>query len=469
MSVNYFTIPDKLSPHEAESVVHAAKLSGADELIIFHDLGVDPFCAAYREKLLSLFRAAMRHKIKIFLADDSFTYSGTAFGALSSVPDLWSRALFMVERAELSEGEIPLWEGGEKCVVARTVPPSDKYPNSHYPALPDPLAYDLAKDIYMRFIHEYKKFVGYEFCGFISFDPSHSPPMDEYVPYFDGIFDAFYERYSVSLDIPALFSKSAERARYLSVCNKLLEKNYLEPLRKLCEENALSFRVLSKADLTFVRSFKDLSASVLTKTAPCLSFSVFDETAKTLSNIRAFLNSLSEDIPRIIMGSEVTVPEGGCVLVNDADSTLTATITLPEGEYFVKDAEKSAVYEFKSGSYTFSPHAFLCITNEGSSFPDPLPIRVGGVMTCEFGDISELGFHNDGDSVIFDLPDEDLSNKALVFEGDITSLKVKIGSVNHFLISPPLLLPLFDFYRGFSVAALSSGGTVEKVFVASLK
>ena len=470
MSGNYFTIPDILSPHEADAAVRAAKLSGAEEFIVLHEPGVDPFCAAYREKLLALFRAAMRHKIKILIADDNFTYSGTAFGALSSVPDLWSKALFMIKKSSLSEEEVPIWEDGEKCVVVRTVPPSDKYPNSHYPALSDPLAFDLAKEsIYMRFIREYKKFVGFEFSGFVSFDPSFSPPMDECLPYFEGLFDAYYEKYSVSPNLPALFSDEDEKARYLFVCDDLLKKNYLEPIGDLCEENALSFRVLSKNDLSFVRSFNDISDAILKKTQALFSFSVFDETAKTFSNVRAFLDTLSEDLPRIKLNSEVTVPEGGCVLVNDSDEEVKAFITLPEGEYFAKDAEKSSVYDFKSGSYTFSPHAFLCITNDGSSFPDPLPIRIGGVRTCEFYDSHDLSFRAKGDEASFDLPDEDLSGSALVFEGDITSLKVKIGSVSHFFVSPPFCLPLFDFYRGFSVTTLSNGGSIEKVTISSIK
>ena len=470
MIINYFTIPEFLSPHEADAAVHAAKLSGADSLFVFHERDTDPFCAAYHEKLLALFRAAMRHKIKIFLSDDSFPYSGTAFGALSSVPDLHSKALFMTERSSLSEEEVPLWEDGEKCVVVRTMPPSDKYPNLYYPCLSDPLAFELVREsVYVRFIREYKKFVGYEFKGFVSLRPSFSPPMDECVPYFDKALDAFCEKYGALPNLPALFSDSGEKERYLSACAEMLERNYLGPIKALCGENSLAFHVLTEKDFTFVRSLKDLSHSMFKKTQPLLSFSVFDEMAKTISSIRNFVLDISDILPRIALTSDVQAPQGGCVFVNDSDEERTFVITLPEGEYFAHDAEKNAVYEFKSGSYTFSPHAFLCVSDEGSPFPDPLPIRIGGVRTCEFSGAKSLSFRSDSDNISFALPDEDLLDKALVFEGDITSLRVKIGNVSHFLVSPPFLLPLFDFYRGFSVAAMPNGGSIGKVTISSLK
>lgn len=495
--LNWYRIPESLSPREAESAVYAAKMSGADKIALFHEENVDPFSARYKEKLLALFRAALRHEVKIYLADDCFPYSGTAFGQLSSVTDLWARAVYEIDKKNLYEGEIPIWEEGEKCAVARVLPPRDEYPYSHYPDLLNPLAAEMVKEsVYEKFIKEYKKFAGYEFAGFVISRPCFKPPSDDAIPYSESI-----KKY----DIKEILKGGAEREKYFLHLADALEQNYILPLKELCEKYSMGLCIVpcekgasrrfaeaesavyilkdddknginkEKSDgaegapgaYLLAEGIADFSTALVEKRPLALRLERWGETEKILGNMRESCEKWreKESIGRVLEDGEKIELEDGrdYTLINHSDDYLSVEITAGN-ERVVSDPEKDALYKFENGEYIFSPHAFLFVSqNAPDMFTEALPIRVGGVRTRPRPETARaIGFTEDeGGRISFRLPDFELSGKALEFTGEFDSVTIKIGSVKATLISPPYCVPLFDFYGGYSVSAEVLGGKIK--------
>lgn len=481
--INCITIPDNFSPRDADNAVRAALLSGADSLIIRHNKNAAPFSAAYREKLLCIFRSAYRHKIKIYLSDDSFPYSGTAFGQMGSVTDLRAKALFLVDVSDLSEGESPLAAQGASAVVAKALPDNEAYPFLHYPDLTLPESAQMVLDfVYRPFLKEYNKFAGYEFAGFVSFSPCFASPFEDILPYSE-------EALTLSgCDPFAIFDDDAVKEKYLSFCQSVFEKNFLAPLKAFCVQNALSFNVIPKnkksaskgfcerenaisaAQASVALSFSDIVEAFVNGSECMLSLYAWDEYSRRLSALRRFLSGISPSIIYTEENEEIALNKASeLFVVNTAERVVKTRISIPKGEAFLlSDFESDSLYRLDSAfECEFSPFGFLYLIPASEKlYADPLPVSVSGVrLWAKSGKPVPLAFSESGGTASFTLPDEPIFGKCLDFEGDFSSLKINLGSMRHFLITPPFCVSLFDFCRGASCTAEALGGNITGVYI----
>ncbi len=474
--INYIQIASALSPHEADSLIAASIKSGAEKIIILPEEGAEPFSASSRQKLLSLLRSAYKRKALLYISDDFFPYSGTAFGNLSSVPSLWPREIKKICKDDLKDGDEVIGELSGSLIVSRTAEPDESYPYKHYPNLTDPYAAELVIDFfYKRLISEYEKFVPYELHGFAAVKPSFMPPFGEILPYNKEAFSRIDKK-----ELSALFSNSPVRDKYLSAVRECFEKNYLLPLKSFCESKKLEFLFSGwekGASNTFCQNessvflsesfpssgLSNLSLEALKKRDAILRVSPSSPCGEALASLRKFLHNLPENTVRLTLSEETAVlPEGdNFLLVNDFEEKASYNIVPPEGSWLISDPEEKALYPFDGGrAYEFSPGGFLFISRGEAHSTDDLPVRVGAVRTSPQGEpLFELNLSSPV------LPDSPLFGTQLEVEGSFECLKVQISSVNKTLLSAPFTVPLFEFCRGANVYLTPFNGDISRIFV----
>ncbi len=474
--INYIQIPSALSPREADSLIAAAVKSGAKKIIILPEADAEPFSASSRQKLLSLFRSAYKRKALLYISDDFFPYSGTAFGNLSSVSSLWPREIKKICQNELKDGDVCLGELSDYLIVSRTAEPDENYPYKHYPNLTDPYAAELVIDFfYKRLISEYEKFVPYELRGFAAVKPSFMPPLGDILPYNEEAFSIINKK-----ELSELFSNGPVRDKYLSAIQECFEKNYLLPLKSFCENHKLDFifsgwekgasnSFCQKESAFFLpESFpssdlSNLSREALKKRDAILSVSPASPFDEEFSSLRKFLGSIPENTVRLTLSEGTAVlPEGdNFLLVNASEDKSSYNIVPPSGSWLITDPEEKAFYPFDSGrAYEFSPGGFLFISRGEALSIDELPVRVGAVRTSPQG---EPLFELNVSSPV--LPDAPLFGTQLEVEGSFECLKVQISSVNKTLLSAPFTVPLYEFCRGANVYLTPFNGDISRILV----
>lgn len=459
--LNYIRISEHLTPKGADEALLAAKKSGADGVLMLFEAGENPFSGKTREKLLSVFRAAVRHKIKVFLADDSFSYSGTAFGELSSVKELNCRCLFECGEEEITEGDTVLEKKSGRAVCARFLAENKGYPYGAYPDLLNPYATELIiENVYDKFVREYKKFAGYEFAGFICIAPSYTAPFEGLLPYSEGISE-----------------DKNEKERYIAACRSLLEKNFAMPIKKFCRENALDI-IFTPCETGLTEEFckresavdldmcllgedkKTIALSALLGKDCIFGFEKWDDEAEYLSRIRRFLHE-ARGIERIECdGEEIALSgERDVLIINNSDERKEVSIT-GGAALAAADPERNEQYEFEDDVYCeFSPYSFLCLKKKAGGFSEPLPVRVGGVRTKRRAENAVEIAHEGGRFV---LPDEPLNGKYIEIYGEFSRAEIRIGSSVIKLFSAPFTAELFDFQRGAS-GKVETDGQIDKI------
>ncbi|MBQ7876470.1 MAG: hypothetical protein IJ316_04190 [Clostridia bacterium] len=492
----YFKIKEDMTPRDASDILAQAKKAGYDDVLVYHHENADITKAKYKEQLLSVFRAAYRHKVGLYIADDRYDFSGTGFGQLSSVKSLWQKIMVVKTKDQVLEGEEILLENEGECVVVTLPKESDKFPYGHMPDLTNPQCAKLIiESVYKPLINEYKKFVGYEFKGFLCNHPIDDAMEYEGAPYCKETLEKFMES---TLDCGDLFAVAEMEESAAGGWGEYLEEHSIDesfamPLKKFCDENGLEFALVSGSD-SVSHTFGEENASIYLNPFEdeCYHPEVHDgegalwaykyksePVIKIMPNMEKFRNigKIFEEYPdcecvkigRIYQCDNVLVnTDKDCYIIENSNAINSVSLSfLFEGEWCVYDWEKDELYDFEhKATYTFPPCGFMCIVRKTDTmYTDKLPVRVGSVVTWDYEEKQTLEFEKRDNKYAFYLPDESLSDKAIMIEGDAESMRVKLGAMEHYLTEKPYIMPLFDFQRDAGCLIEVIDGTIDKIAI----
>lgn len=470
----YFKIEEDMTPRDASEKLEMAKKAGYNDVLVYHHEGADITKASYKEQLLSVFRAAYRHKVGVYLADDRYDFSGTGFGQLSSVKSLWQKVMVIKEKEDVKEGEEILLEKEGKCIAAAYPEASDKFPYGHMPDLTNPQCATLIiESVYKSFIQEYKRFVGYEFKGFLCNCPVYN--MAEYgtVPYCRKA----AEKARVDWDLSAIGDE------YYDFAREAMEKNFVLPLKTFCDENNLEFAVATGKDSISEKFGKENSDLFLN---PEGSNCYMPKITNVYEAVEHAYKYNREPVVKIGYGMEkisqvsrffkacpdcavvdvkafCDTGKNGYVIVNNSEESVSLGL-LPMADWVIYDWEKGEVCDFEKKTYTFYPKSFLCIRKRTADmYPEVLPVRVGGVVSGEYEVEKTLKFEREGNVVKVMLPEEDLAGKCIEFAGDTGYVKIKLGYNEYSFNYDGKVLPLYEFLCGVNCIAQEYEGKIEEI------
>lgn len=469
----YFKIEEEFSPRDASDVLETAVKAGYNRVILLHQTEADIKRAWYKERLMSVFRAAYRHKAQIYIADDSFMYSGTAFGELSSVSDMWLKKLVKLKSEDVGEEEV-LGESNGESIVVRNVEEDEKYPYRHYVDLTNPYAAQMViESVYEPLCREYEKFMGYEFKGFISINPCYI--VSEDVPYSKAALEKMGE-----VNLFALFDKGEEYEKYLLKIRECMEEGYLRELKLFCEMKNLEF-IVCGGENSAGREFLDkyslypvtntlgegvlMGADSVKKVSEAAMEGVdcvlcVNSVMKKIHSIKEEILSIKPDCKKTDI-YELDLSGNECLVTNMTDTVRSVGFLIED--WCIAD-DKGEVYETEKTTYTFHPYSFLyLVKKESGMYPEKLPVKIGGVEIGEWEADTEIEFTRSDNIYGFYLPDMPLFEKHISFEGDFEFLRVRIGSMEECLVQAPFIMPLFDFLREARGGVEAIGGTITKI------
>ncbi len=492
----YFKIKEDMTPRDASDILAMAKKAGYDDVIVYHHENADITKAKYKEQLLGVFRAAYRHKVGLYIADDRYDFSGTGFGQLSSVKSLWQKIMVVKNKDEILEDDEILCEDKGECVVATFPKEIDKFPYGHMPDLTNPeCARLIIESVYKPLINEYKKFVGYEFKGFLCNHPINDVMEYEGAPYCKNTLDKFMKS---TLDCGNLFAVAAMEECAAGGWGEYLEEHSIDesfvlPLKNFCDKNGLEFALVSGQD-SVTQTFGKENATIYLNPLgdECYHPEVCDgyealwaykyksePVIKIMPNMEKFRNIgkiFNEypdcecvDIGQVSKyGKTLVNTDKDCYIIQNPNTKYSVSLSfLLEGDWCVYDWEKDELYDFESkAAYTFPPCGFMCIVKKTDSmYTDKLPVRVGSVVTWDYVEKQTLEFEKRDNKYAFYLPDESFTDKAVMIQGDAECMKVKLGAMEHYLTEKPYIMPLFDFQRDAGCLIEAIDGTVDKIII----
>lgn len=482
----YFKIEENMTPREVSDKLAMAKKAGYDDVIVYHHEGADITKSAYKEQLLSVFRGAYRNKVGIYIADDRYDFSGTGFGQLSSVKDLWQKVMVVKKKDEAWEGEEVLCERADECVVAVLPEYLDKFPYGHMPDLTNPECASLIiESVYKPLINEYKKFVGYEFKGFLCNCPICD--IEEYnaAPYSEEAVEK-YKEYCPDYD---LFDVAAMgKDEYYEFLVKTMEESFVLNLKSFCDENNLEFAIATGTSSVSTKFGEENSSIFINPYGkdcymPEIT-NVYEAVVRSYKHKQEPVVKIGDGMEKISMVGRffeacpdcevVDLKEfkdngkDGYVLVNNTKDCISLGF-LPEGEWVIYDWEKGDVCDFaEKKTYKFYPYSFLCIRRKTKEmYPDSTPVRVGGVVTGDWEEEKALQFTGEDNIITFRLPEDSLAGKCIELTGDFSCLKVKLGYNEHSFTYEGCVLPLYDFLCGVECTAQVSGGKINEIKILS--
>lgn len=464
----YYKINEYTNPRSASDAFKTIKKSGFDSALIFHEKNADLKSAAYKEKLMALFRGAYRHKLKLFIADDNGEFSGTAFGEMASVYDL--RRKEILETDTPMETDVILSEKGEEYTVARCM-------TDGFPDLTNPLATELITDsVYSPLLREYSKFAGYEFAGFVCKKPIVF--FTDKVLYSTAAVEKFEEKYSRKPDFTALCKKGEEYEKYCALIEKCVEENYVLPIKEYCDSKKMKFIVsggensvndafaknksyipIGSGKYSIAENTKDAICTLCNGAVPIVGAS---DGMKKVSELMDFFEGECEKLPRYDVDNLKESKEG-CIIVNMTDEVKERGF-LFEDDYMVLDWEKGEYYSLdKKTTYTFYPYGFMCIFKKNDDYLPSLPLRVGSVLCGEYEPYKSVDFEVRENKYAFYLPDESLAGKGIELVGDCEYMKLKLGTMEQCFITKPYIVPLFDFLQDAGCVAEVLGGEITNI------
>lgn len=491
----YFKIEENMTPRDASDILAMAKKAGCDDVLVYHHEKADITRADYKEQLLSVFRAAYRHKVGLYIADDRYSFSGTGFGQLSSVKDLWQRIMVVKQKDEVAEDEEILSEDREcgACVAVVLPKEIDRLPYGHMPDLTNPeCARLIIESVYKPLLHEFKKFAGYEFKGFFCNCPTWDCEEYEGAPYCREAVDKFME---TTLDCGDLFAV-ADMEEFVTggwgeyLDGYTIDESFVLPLKRFCDENGLEFALAtgcSSVDPTFGKENSSVFLNPVGAFESC-----YIPGACTAADALWAYGTCCEPVVRVGCGMEKLQNVGrifekypsckfrkfdygkymnltefydedkDCYILENKGKEAVSLGFLPEGDRCVYDWENDVMYEFdKKGTYTIFPGGFLCIVKRTEAmYPEPLPVRVCGVLTGELEEVEKLSFSEEGGKVRFTLPEESLSGKYVQIEAEGGYISVKMGYNRYESVMGAYVFPLYDFLCGNECEADAGEGKV---------
>lgn len=490
----YFKIEENMTPRDASDILAMAKKAGYDDVLVYHHENADITKASYKEQLLSVFRAAYRHKVGLYIADDKYSFSGTGFGQLSSVKDLWQKIMVVKEKDEVKEGEEILIEDEDECVVVTYPKEIDKFPYGHMPDLTNPeCARLIIESVYKPLVNEYKKFVGYEFKGFLCNCPIDDCMEYDNVPYSVEAIDKYMQYCNGGGNLSVVASKQSTGLgldEYLDSLGEAMEHSFVLPLKKFCDENGLEFALTTGNDSVSTTFGKENSTIFLDPLGDgcyhpevCDGYSALwayingsEPVIKIGPNMEKFRNigRIFEEYPgcQDVGITEFINADKDCYILANHNTVDTVSLGfLLEGDWCIYDWEKDELYDFEpKATYTFSPLSFMCIVRKTDSmYTDKLPVRVDRVITWDYEEKEQVVFEKRDNKYAFYLPDEQLSDKAVMIYTDAESIKAKLGAMEHEMTGEPYIIPLFDFQREAGCLIEAINGEIDKIVLIAKK
>lgn len=445
----YFKIEEDMTPRDASDALELAKKAGFDEVIVYHHEKADITNATYREQLLSVFRGAYRHKVALYIADDRYDFSGTGFGQLSSVRELWQKVIEIKAKKDVKEGEEILREDKEGCVVATLPPENDKFPYGHMPDLTNPdSARLMIEGVYKPLINEFKKFAGYEFKGFFCNCPLWDCDEYEGVPYSKKAVEKFAGR------LHCIAEGDADEYKKHSG----IEENYLHPLREFTSQEGLRFIKAEKKPDGSVSI--NVPGEGLYMASVSGSYEAVEALAKKYKGVIKIARGMGmlKNIGRIFeeypdcdcveLRDFKGTDKNCCIILNDRKDAVSLGLLMSD-DWAIYDWERDVIYDFEpKRTYTFSPESFLCLVKkEGAMYPEPLGVKAGGIITKELEVAETVPFKAENGTFTFTLPAEGLSGKYIELVKTGSYMAVKLGYNQHKTVTEAVY-PLYDFLCG---------------------
>lgn len=475
----YFIIDDSLTPRKAADSLEIAKKSGFEDVIVLHQEKARFYTAQYKEKLLMLFRAAYRNKVRLYLCDDSELCSGTGFGQVCSVRDVRQKIMRIKNKGDITQDEEILSEKGDECVVVAFCD------EETYPDLTNPECAKMVIDcVYAPLLREYGKFKGYEFAGFFCQRPYAAPCCGDDVKYMKTVVERFEGEYKRAPDLFSVAARKGDYEKYAALAARCVEEHFLSVLEDYCRENTLELIVGSEYDEYFdfcrehslvhvTNSGASDSYQMYVKGACDVLQSLKDGTAcvvrvmpgmDKIARLQQFFEKNSDAVVADI--ADFKNADKDCYIITSG-SFCGGVGLLLDGDWCIEDWERDAVYDFdKKGVYTIYNGGFLCIRRKRLDvYTEQLPARVGGVLTNELERVQSLDFEQDGGRFSFTLPEESLSGKYIEFSASCDCLHVKMGYNGYECISEPCIFPLYDFLCGTECTGEAYQGKLCGIYI----
>ncbi len=461
----YLEIDENMTAKDAsERLMYAAK-SDCDNVIVYHNENADITRAKYKEQLLSVFRAAYRHKVGLYIADDKYSFSGTAFGQLCSVKSLMQKVLSLKDKTEVQEGELIVAEKNGRCVTADFPPHNPEYPYGRLPDLTDSACAPLViESVYKPLVNEYKKFAGYEFKGFLCDNP---------VCFGDGVVysECAVEKYGKDRLFEML--EKNDCTEYNLVLKKCVEENFVKPIESFCKENNLEFiygfNENGLSDIYFEDGFVTKVATAFDAlNVYANGFLPLVKADGSLEKIRN-IGRIFEEYPEceIVEFDRLKNLTGDCrVIVNTTRESVSLGF-LFDGDWCMYDWEKDELYDWNNRAVvTLGKNGFLCLVKkEAGMYTDKMPFAAAQILTADYSESEIVDFEKRDDKYAFYLPDCNLADSAILFDGSCSQIKAKIGAMEYELYSKPCIIPLYDFQREAGCLAECGLGEIEKIVV----
>ncbi|MGM9551643.1 MAG: hypothetical protein ACI3XA_05250 [Clostridia bacterium] len=471
----YLYITDTVDPKGASDSLLQAKEEGFDNVILLHHKDADIRNVKYKEKILAFLRGAYRHKMSLYISDDCFTSSGTAFGGLCSVKDLWQKRILSATDS-IDKSDIITERDGALVTYGLS---DENYPYYHYPDLTNPLVADMIiQDVYKPLVKEFSKFTGYEFKGFISVKPMVDSLKGDVI-YSEEALNLYKEKYG-EISLSTLLKKGEEYSKYMSLAEKCVEQNFVWKLKNFCRDNNLEYIVcggensLSDASLKqSAYSFTDKKGNGYLMWADSLKKVInaglykmgvvmpISPAMKKMESIREFLELVPTNCPVKDL-NEIDGFENRLLITNMTDNVRSVCLLFKDA--YIYDLKAKEAYPIEKTTYTFHPYSYLYIVKKKSDmYTSDLPAIIGGVRIGETGDAKIQEFEKRDNICTFYLPEENLAGKCLEFEGDFDYLCVRVGSMEEVIVQKPFALPLYGFLRGARGAVEAFGGVVSTI------
>ncbi|MBQ8541402.1 MAG: hypothetical protein IJ435_08020 [Clostridia bacterium] len=485
----YIYIDEDMTPRSAADKLKMAKDGGADNILVLHRKDAPFYTAQYKEKLLALFRAAYRNKVRLYLGDDSYFASGTGFGQVCSVRAVRGKTMAVKNKSEVTEGEEVIAEQGDECVTISVMDDKTAEHYDFYPDVTNPECAALVIDcVYKPLLREFEKFKGYEFAGFYCAKPCPLTLLGEHRVYMKAVVDKFEKEHKRTPNFFDIVEKRGDFEEYARLAAVCVEEVFLEALRSYCEENGVELAVGSisheyaeycaKNDLIQISEMgaKGCYQIPITDIRDVLDFA---PTAKgavwkvqqgmdKLSKLWDFLQKNSD--AKVVMLDKFNSCDKDCYIIRNDKSDPKVSFLL-EGDWCVLDWENDNIYDFdKKGVYDFGINGFLCIKRKTADvYTERLPVRVGGMLTKELEYVQSLEFARDKNKFSFTLPEESLSGKYIDFSVGGNYLSVKMGYNRYESITHPFLFPLYDFLCGSECEGDVGDGELHEIFIYEIK
>lgn len=461
----YLEIDENMTAKIASDKLMAAAKAGCDRVIVYHSKNADITRAKYKEQLLMVFRGAYRHKVALYITDDKYSFSGTAFGQLCSVKNLSQRVLTIKNKSDAEDGEIIVAEKNGRCVVARFAPTNPAYPYGRLPDLTNPACAPLViESVYKPLIGEYKKFLGYEFKGFLCDNP---------IMFGDGVLysESAVEKYGKDRLFDMLEENDCEE--YNRLLKKCVKQNFLKPLETFCKENNLDFVYgVNENGLSDIY-FGDGSMTKINTPFDALNVCAngFEPLVRADGCIEKIKNigRIFEEYPecKMVEFDRLENTWSDSIVITNTTRDTVKLGFLFDGEWCVYDWEKDELYDWNPKAViTLGKNGFLCLVKKAHGmYTDKLPFAAAQVLTADYSVGESVDFEKRDDKYAFYLPDCNLSDSALLLDGNGGEIKAKIGAMEHEIYSLPYVIPLYDFQREAGCLIESGVGEIEKIVV----